>query len=505
MTMSALATLWLSSLAVAGFGTWVLFDASIGLNWSLWMTLAAASLGLSAWLGARRVSAPLAATLALACALGTGAALTADPVFHALIALCSLTLLALAMLVARDPATGWLDLPFVVGAPVVAGALALFEAARRSIELLGSLAGPGHRPAVRGAAMALPVITVLALLLAGADPILARARDAVLELIERVDFIPRLIFFGALLAGALGAGGVSLREGAVPRTPRPIRPSSARVGGLERLIVLASVAGLFGLFLLLQLSYLYGDPAAIVGSGTSYAEHARRGFGELSTAATICIILILALDRWGAAGAFERAARWISLLLVAETTLLLISAFRRVLLYEAAYGFTTARLYAQVYMVVLGLLLVLLAVELRGGVALPSLLRRAAGLGLGALAVLAWWNHEAWIARQNLERAIETARLDATYLVWGLSANALPTLIARVDQLPPGPGAELRLRLLDRYGPKTTVRACRWYEWNLRHIEAAHALRGAGILDEEVARSASDRGCLRLEARPRRG
>ncbi len=502
--MTALATLWLSSLAVAGFGTWVLFDASIGLNWSLWMTLAAASLGLSAWLGARRVSAPLAATLALACALGTGAALTADPVFHALIALCGLTLLALAMLVARDPATGWLDLPFVVGAPVVAGALALFEAARRSIELLGSLAGPRHRPAVRGAAMALPVITVLALLLAGADPILARARDAVLELIERVDFIPRLIFFGALLAGALGAGGVSLREGAVPRTPRPIRPSSARVGGLERLIVLASVAGLFGLFLLLQVSYLYGDPAAIVGSGTSYAEHARRGFGELSTAATICIILILALDRWGAAGAFERAARWISLLLVAETTLLLISAFRRVLLYEAAYGFTTARLYAQVYMVVLGLLLVLLAVELRGGVALPPLLRRAAGLGLGALAVLAWWNHEAWIARQNLERAIETARLDATYLVWGLSANALPALIARVDQLPPGPGAELRLRLLDRYGPKTTVRACRWYEWNLRHIEAAHALRGAGILDEEVARSAPSRGCLRLDARPLR-
>ncbi len=145
--------------------------------------------------------------------------------------------------------------------------------------------------------MALPVITVLALLLAGADPLLARARDTVLELIERVDFVPRLIFFGALLAGGLGAGGVSLRENAVPRTPRPMGSPSLRVGGLERLIILASVAGLFGLFLLLQLSYLYGDSAAIVGSGTSYAEHARRGFGELSTAASICIVLILALDR----------------------------------------------------------------------------------------------------------------------------------------------------------------------------------------------------------------
>jgi hypothetical protein len=520
--MTALVTLWLSALTVAGFGTWVLFDASIGLNWALWMPLAAGSLGLCAWLGARRVSAPLAGTLGLACVLGAGAALTADPVFHALIALCALILLALAMLVGRDPATGWLDLPFIAGAPVIAGALAVFEAARRSIELLGGLAGPRHRPAVRGAAMALPVITVLALLLAGADPLLARARDAVIALIERVDFVPRLIFFGALLVGALGAGGVSLRENAVPRTPRPTGSPSLRVGGLERLIILASVAGLFGLFLLLQLSYLYGDPAAMVGSGTSYAEHARRGFGELSTAASICIVLILALDRWGAPSAnrtwggaasllpqtppphsLERAARGISLLLVAETSLLLISAFRRVWLYEAAYGFTTARLYAQADMVVLGLVLVLLAVELRGRVATQRLLRRAAGLGVTALAVLACWNHAAWIARQNIERAVETARLDATYLVWGLSANALPVLTAAGDRLPPTLAAELRVRLLDRYGPRTTVRSCRWYEWNLRQIEASRALLGAGILSDDMAHSPAAGGCLRLEVRPR--
>jgi len=37
----------------------------------------------------------------------------------------------------------------------------------------------------------------------------------------------------------------------------------------------------------------------------------------------------------------------------------------------------------------------------------------------------------------------------------------------------------------------------------LRHIEAAHALRGAGILDEEITRSSPERGCLRLDARPR--
>jgi hypothetical protein len=155
-------------------------------------------------------------------------------------------------------------------------------------------------------------------------------------------------------------------------------------------------------------------------------------------------------------------------------------------------------------MVVLGLVLVLLAVELRGRVATQRLLRRAAGLGVTTLAVLAWWNHEAWIAQQNIERAVETARLDATYLVWGLSANALPVLTAAENRLPPTVAAELRVRLLDRYGPKTTVRSCRWYEWNLRQIEASRALLGAGILTDDMAHSPAAGGCLRLDARPRR-
>ncbi len=55
--MTALVTLWLSALTVAGFGTWVLFDASIGLNWALWIPLATGCLGLCAWLGARSPAA----------------------------------------------------------------------------------------------------------------------------------------------------------------------------------------------------------------------------------------------------------------------------------------------------------------------------------------------------------------------------------------------------------------------------------------------------------------
>lgn len=505
--MTALFTLWVSGLAIAGFGAWVLFDALLGLNWALWMLLAAAGLALCGGVAERRPPAAIWAPLGLACALAAGAPLTADWVFGVLIVMGGLLLLSAAMLVARNPATGWLDVPFVIGLPAVAAVVTLTEAARRGLELLGTLTSSRWRPAVRGGAAAVPVVTVLALLLAGADPIMAAARDTVVEFIERIEFIPRLIFFLALLTGAVGAGGVSLRAGAVPPTPSAAERAARGLGGQERLIVLASVAALFGLFLALQLSYLFGDPAAAVGSGVTYAEYARRGFAELSTAATLSVLLVLGLGgglggacgRGSASGRLDGAGRAVSLLLLGETGLLLASAFRRIWLYEAAYGFTTARLYAQVYMAVLALVLALIAFELRGPVAAKRVLRRAAGLGFAAVAALGCWNHEAWIARENFERAVDTGRLDARYLVWDLSPNAVPALVEGAGRLPSALADEVRMRLEDRYVKAMWLRQCDWYEWNLGHINAARALHRAGIPVGGTPDAAAPQGCVRLE------
>jgi len=301
------------------------------------------------------------------------------------------------------------------------------------------------------------------------------------------------------LTGAVGAGGISLRAAAVPDTARSLRPPVTGVGGQERLIVLGSVAALFGLFLGLQLSYLFGNPAAAVGSGVTYAEYARRGFAELSTAATLCALLILALSRWGAPGHLDGAARAVSLLLVAETGLLLVSAFRRVWLYEAAYGFTTDRLYAQVYMIVLGLTLALLAFELRERPVVRRVLRRAMGLGLAAIAALGCWNHEAWIASLNIDHAVETGRLDPVYLVWYLSPNALPALVDGADRLPAPLAADISLRLRQRYGGRMHLRHCPWYEWNLGELEAARALHRAGLPVGGAQGARAPEGCVRLE------
>src|SRR6185503_3693677 len=191
-----------------------------------------------------------------------------------------------------------------------------------------------------------------------------------------------------------------------------------RLGDTERLVVLGAIGTLFATFLLLQLSYLFGNAPVTRGSGVTFAEYARRGFGELTTVATLCTLLLAALDRWA-----------VRVAVVVEVEVLLISALRRLWLYESAYGFTTARLYAHVYMVAVAVFLGLLGWGLCRGLRPGWLTRRAAAIAAVTMTILVYWNHEAWIVRQNVGRFHQTGQLDTAYLVWGLSPDAAPTLV----------------------------------------------------------------------------
>jgi hypothetical protein len=178
--------------------------------------------------------------------------------------------------------------------------------------------------------------------------------------------------------------------------------------------------------------------------------------------------------------------------------LLLVSAFRRVWLYETAYGFTTTRLYAETYMIVMAAMLLLLAWEIQRGIDTGRLARRTAGLAGLAFAALIYWNHEGWIVRVNVERAALGGTFDAAYLVRDLSPNAVPALVAAQSSAPEAVALPLRQALRGRYA-SARVRQCRWFEANLRHAQAVRALDAAGLgIDTRPLRD----GCVRLEAAP---
>lgn len=469
--------LWAIAIIAASLGTWLMFDSMPGIGWSIWTTAGAAGL----LLFSRRPVSVVAATAALAAVIAWGAAVTADPVMHGLICLTVVLFLAMSMLLSTDARVERVTPAFTAAAPVVAFASAILESIGRATHALHVVRSNRARSVVRGVAITIPVLIVFALLLASADPIFATWRDSIGRILETWHFLPRTIFFFALLTATLGAYGFASAGSLKTHELKERPPHSRWLGDTERLILLGSVAVLFWGFLLVQLSYLFGNVPSTVGSGMTFAEYARRGFAELTIVASASVILVLFCDHFGEETGRKKLLNALTLALIVAVLFLLGSAFNRVLLYEAAYGFTTARLYAQTYMLVVGVALIGLAVELRGEVSTARLFRITGLAASIAFIALLYWNHEAWIASRNVDRVGTTGKLDVAYLTRELSPNAVPVLVERLPGIPEPHRTALREQILRRYSRNNRIAEDQWYEYSARRNAAREALVKLGV------------------------
>lgn len=472
-----LGKLWLSAVLVAGLSTALLWEAFPGINWLL--CVLAASIALMASASDARALGRVAPPLALAVMTAVGIVFAANELLQAMSILAVLTLLAIAIARAnparhdRAWALELLALPFVVFVTCVV------EATRRATETARELTNDRAVSVLRGAALTLPIAGLFALLLSAVDPTLAAWREEVGRILSTWHFVPRLVFFAVVFGLSLGALGYAARRSMGPGRARPEITPIVQLGETERLMVLSAIAAVFTLFLTLQVSYLFGDVASVQGSGVSYAEWARRGFGELTVVATLCGGVIMALALLAPASRRRRRILIVELIVLGETQVLLHSAFRRVLLYEDAYGFTTTRLYAQAYMLVVAASLILLAHELLGRPSARRLLGRAGGLAVIGLAGLSMWNHEGWIVRQNVARHAEMGKLDMRYLACDLSARAVPEVLEAAQRRGGVSEAMVRTAIGERF---IEVLDDQWYEWNAGRSRARDAIAASGMV-----------------------
>jgi hypothetical protein len=457
-----------------------MFDAEPGINWVIW-TLAAA-LGLLAFVRSGfSTSSPVTWLSILAVVIAGGASITADPFLAALICLSVILLLAMSMLLSVDPRAERIRAGYTLLAPAIAFVLAIAESLRRSTEALQLVRSQKARAVVRGVAITIPIVLIFALLLSTADPVFAQMREAIDHLLANWDFLPRTLFFIGLLAISLGAFGYADRGVVVapPSITPPITSSignSGRwLGSTERLILMGGVALLFWIFLLVQVSYFFGNLPSVAGSGMTFAEYARRGFGELSVVASCTALLIIVSERYGETDDHRRLVRTITLAVIVAVFFLLASAFHRVTLYEQAYGYTTARLYAQAYMIIVAVSLFALIREVLTTIEPPRLFLRAWMTAALTFVVLIYWNHQAWIANRNIDLYATTGKLDTVYLTRDLSADAIPTVISRLPTLPEPAKSQLIQAIKVRYA---RPHADQWFEWNLGRARARKALIG---------------------------
>jgi two-component system sensor histidine kinase BaeS len=349
------------------------------------------------------------------------------------------------------------------------GALALPLAGLRGLPWLGrsmrAVTGLGHGPALlRTALWSLLGVTVFGLLFASADALFASWVDAVVPDLDIDTFVLRSFVAVAVGGTALAAAYLGLNPPTVDREGGLQRPVAHRFEWLAPVLL---VDGVFVVFLAAQATVIFGGHDYLRRTtGLTYAEYVHQGFGQLTVATALTVLVV-----WAAARKAPRATpadrAWLrgSLgLLCALTLVVVASALHRMHLYQEAYGFTRLRLLVDVFEVWLGLLV--LAILAAGVTLRAAWLPRTALLGgVGLLLGLAAINPDAWIARHNLERYEETGKVDWYYLQ-GLSADAVPELATLPDDV-------VECALVGH----GTGEGGDWLEWNLGRSRAEPLLR----------------------------
>jgi hypothetical protein len=375
--------------------------------------------------------------------------------------------------VRRATVLDYIEGAFGIGLSGFAGAIPLI-----AVDGAGRNAGKtARRPmimaAVRGVAIAIPILLVFGALLSSADLRFERIMHTLFD-VDTNEAIGHLLFAGFIawvtagyLRGALVANGPL---GISPAAKAAWKPT---LGIVELGVPLAALNVLFALFVALQLPYLFGGAAHLQQvAGLTLAEYARRGFFELLAVAGLLLPLMLA----GSAlvkrnePRHERTFRWLASVTLGLLAVMMISALQRMRLYTQSFGLTEDRIYATAGMLWLAAVFALFAfTALRG---------RSAGFALGAL--LAGWttlgvldvaNPHEMIVRTNVERAAAGAELDAAY-VGRLSADAVPALVDGLQRVSPETRCQMLRRLDGVVQNRATGVPADWRWWNVSRSRA---------------------------------
>lgn len=265
----------------------------------------------------------------------------------------------------------------------------------------------------RGLGLAIPAIVIFVLLFVGADQIF---RGYVEDIFD-VDILPRSMEVFVVTIVLVSVFGKMFLSRLHEKTEKPAR--APRLGMIEASILLWSVNIIFFLFLLVQFVYLFGGDQNIFTKGLTYSDYARKGFFELLAVAVIAFFLLWKAEQEVVKrdGRHQVGFQVASMVLIVQVLLVMVSAFKRLMLYEEAYGFTILRFYSHAFTIWLGVVFLILFVKVlvssRENVfalqVFLSLIIFAAALNI--------LNPDAFITRMNVNHWIKTGKdVDRTYI-----------------------------------------------------------------------------------------
>jgi Domain of unknown function (DUF4173) len=358
------------------------------------------------------------------------------------------------------------------------------------------------RPVLRGLVIAVPIVAVFAALFASADLLFDQLMSRLFTWDVDLGLLPVRLAIAFIvawgIAGLLAIAAGSLTSSLPAERPVPIAQSLGaaaaglpstdrapsfepiRLGSIEAATVLLAVDALFALFVIVQLTYLFGGQESLSVTGLPYAEYARSGFFQLVFVAFLAGGLLAVVH----ALADRRTTVLVGagVALAGLTGAVLVSALIRLRIYQEAYGWTELRFYvlAAIVWLAMGIgITIVLLVRNR----MAWLLHGLAAAGIAVLLVVNVVGPSRVIAEQNVARVLDPTLvprdgkpgLDLRYAT-DLGDDAIPALVRALPVLVGNQRAELLDWLQDRQKALAAPEARGWTAWNLGREEARAAL-----------------------------
>lgn len=218
----------------------------------------------------------------------------------------------------------------------------------------------------RGVIIAVPILFILFFLLSSADPIFHTITSSISFSLSTQFVISLVLFFVCFVWGI-----TRVKDALGSEQKAKLFTISGEKLVVESLIVTLSAATLFAVFLVIQLRYLFlqvpeTELYQLGINAQTYSEYVRQGFFELLIAATIASsILAFVLQYLHRLITQHKLYVKIGMLfLTLETELLLLSAGKRLYLYEQAHGLTRSRFFGIVFLFWLSFILMLLFIAI---------------------------------------------------------------------------------------------------------------------------------------------
>jgi hypothetical protein len=324
------------------------------------------------------------------------------------------------------------------------------------------------------AAVGIALLVVFGALFSSADPAFAKIMGTVNPHVSVDNPVRSVFLFAVFGLGTLGAAYLLVNPTTLgevsTRVPKPVRR-------LEWALPVGLLVGMFGAFVAVQATVLFGDREYVMRTvGLTFAEYARRGFWQLLVVTLLTLAVIaLAVRLAPRAVPADRVLLRVLLGALAFGALVVVtSALWRMNIYEQAYGYTRLRVLVSAVELALGamfLLVVVAGVRLRFGW-LPN---AVAAVGVLTVLGLAALNPDRFIAAQNVARYEQIHKIDIGYLAT-LSSDAAPEL----DRLP----YELRRCALWKVKVDLTEHPDNWRTYNASRARAARF-----VVDVDIAQA----------------